>query len=70
MLLFIYLSVNNVYINIFQEQRTSQLPLELDQITDDSASTRPDANVKSKYYKITLNAYDIGRDVLMVSFIF
>ncbi|XP_011647270.1 serine/threonine-protein kinase 10 isoform X4 [Pogonomyrmex barbatus] len=29
-----------------QEQRTSQLPLELDQITDDSASTRLDADVK------------------------
>ncbi|KYQ49935.1 Serine/threonine-protein kinase 10 [Trachymyrmex zeteki] len=30
-----------------EEQRTSQLPLELDQITDDSASTRLDADVKS-----------------------
>ncbi|KAL6264091.1 hypothetical protein P5V15_004170 [Pogonomyrmex californicus] len=29
-----------------EEQRTSQLPLELDQITDDSASTRLDADVK------------------------
>ncbi|XP_012235970.1 STE20-like serine/threonine-protein kinase isoform X3 [Linepithema humile] len=29
-----------------EEQRTSQLPLELDQITDDSAPTRPDADVK------------------------
>ncbi|KAL0110631.1 hypothetical protein PUN28_013899 [Cardiocondyla obscurior] len=28
------------------EQRTSQLPLELDQITDDSATTRHDADVK------------------------
>lgn len=33
---------------VFQEQRTSQLPLELDQIADDSASTRTDADVKSK----------------------
>ncbi|KYM81785.1 STE20-like serine/threonine-protein kinase [Atta colombica] len=30
-----------------EEQRTSQLPLELDQITDDSAPTRLDADVKS-----------------------
>ncbi|KAL0110629.1 hypothetical protein PUN28_013899 [Cardiocondyla obscurior] len=29
-----------------EEQRTSQLPLELDQITDDSATTRHDADVK------------------------
>ncbi|EFN77087.1 serine/threonine-protein kinase 10 isoform X7 [Harpegnathos saltator] len=29
-----------------EEQRTSQLPLELDQIVDDSASTRTDADVK------------------------
>ncbi|XP_020298870.1 serine/threonine-protein kinase 10 isoform X2 [Pseudomyrmex gracilis] len=29
-----------------EEQRTSQLPLELDQITDDSTPTRPDADVK------------------------
>ncbi|XP_014472250.1 PREDICTED: serine/threonine-protein kinase 10 isoform X2 [Dinoponera quadriceps] len=29
-----------------EEQRTSQLPLELDQIADDSASTRTDADVK------------------------
>ncbi|XP_011329707.1 serine/threonine-protein kinase 10 isoform X2 [Ooceraea biroi] len=29
-----------------EEQRTSQLPLELDQITDDSAPARPDADVK------------------------
>jgi len=42
---------------IFQEQRTSQLPLELDQITDDSASTRLDADVKSEYYKTTSLMY-------------
>lgn len=42
---------------IFQEQRTSQLPLELDQITDDSASTRLDADVKSEYYKTTFLIY-------------
>lgn len=33
----------------FQEQRTSQLPLELDQLGDDSASMRSDADVQSKY---------------------
>lgn len=35
---------------MFQEQRTSQLPLELDQITDDSAPTRLDAEIKSEYF--------------------
>ncbi|XP_029669099.1 serine/threonine-protein kinase 10 isoform X1 [Formica exsecta] len=34
------------YPNVCQEQRTSQLPLELDQITDDSAPTRLDAEIK------------------------
>lgn len=40
------------YVSVFQEQRTSQLPLELDQITDDSAPARPEADVKSEYHKI------------------
>ncbi|XP_036145795.1 STE20-like serine/threonine-protein kinase isoform X3 [Monomorium pharaonis] len=34
------------YPNTRQDQRTSQLPLELDQITDDSAPTRLDADIK------------------------
>lgn len=50
-----------MYILIFQEQRTSQLPLELDQITDDSAPTRSDADVKSEYYKIILDVYEVVR---------
>lgn len=42
---------------LFQEQRTSQLPLELDQITDDSTSMRPDADVKSKYLQCNYIIY-------------
>lgn len=44
---FIYISKIEIY--NFQEQRTSQLPLELDQLGDDSASMRSDADVQSKY---------------------
>lgn len=39
---------------MFQEQRTSHLPLELDQITDDSAPTRLDAEIKSILQNFTL----------------
>jgi len=48
----------------FQEQRTSQLPLELDQITDDSAPARPDADIKSEYH-VTFNTRNVKRIVII-----
>lgn len=56
-LYFLYSRLSNIVTLIFQEQRTSQLPLELDQITDDSTPTRLDADVKSEYCKITYLIY-------------
>jgi hypothetical protein len=35
---------------MFQEHRTSQLPLDLDTGEDDSASLKSDTDVKSKLY--------------------
>lgn len=46
---------------MFQEQRTSHLPLELDQITDDSAATRLDVEIKSTLQNFILNRRSIAK---------
>lgn len=55
---------------MFQEQRTSHLPLELDQITDDSAPTRLDAEIKSILQNFTSNrraAYILQNILIILS---
>jgi len=51
---------------MFQEQRTSHLPLELDQITDDSAPTRLDAEIKSILQNFTSNRRAASQNIIII----
>lgn len=46
----------------FQEQRSSQLPLELDQIGDDSASVRSENDVKGEAFDLFAKNTKLLRD--------